>query len=178
MKLIVAAAALMATASAYHTPSSPRTLQRRRPLAARVVRRSSAGGDESIAVEVESKTVVAAFSDEEDFELFEPAAVPAPARKPWEVEPGAGAFKGDAGAFLGSASGGGAIQKGGEANGEEDGKQLRVVLYIGLSLAPILFLLPFLSNRELQPLDQVSRACVQTYPPSLRCTAPTCPWPE
>eukprot|EP00618_Florenciella_parvula_P015737 CAMPEP_0119518996 /NCGR_PEP_ID=MMETSP1344-20130328/35447_1 /TAXON_ID=236787 /ORGANISM="Florenciella parvula, Strain CCMP2471" /LENGTH=72 /DNA_ID=CAMNT_0007556733 /DNA_START=1 /DNA_END=216 /DNA_ORIENTATION=+ len=72
MKLIVAAAALMATASAYHTPSSPRTLQRQRPLAARVVRRSSAGGDESIAVEVESKTVVAAVSDEEDFELFEP----------------------------------------------------------------------------------------------------------
>lgn len=171
MKLIVAAAALVATASAYTTPSLHRALQHRRPLAARVVRRQAAGGDESIASpEVESTTVAAAVSDEEDFELFEPAVAPAPTRKPWEVEPGAGAYKGDAGAFLGSASGGGAIQKGGEANGEEDGKQLRVVLYIGLSLAPILFLLPFLSNRELKPLDQVSSPSpVPTSQPRRRC---------
>ena len=32
-------------------------------------------------------------------------------------------------------------------------KKLRVLFYIGISLVPILFLLPFLSSSEFEPLD-------------------------
>eukprot|EP00617_Octactis_speculum_P026122 CAMPEP_0185748438 /NCGR_PEP_ID=MMETSP1174-20130828/7125_1 /TAXON_ID=35687 /ORGANISM="Dictyocha speculum, Strain CCMP1381" /LENGTH=91 /DNA_ID=CAMNT_0028424113 /DNA_START=138 /DNA_END=413 /DNA_ORIENTATION=+ len=39
------------------------------------------------------------------------------------------------------------------ASPEDAGKENRVILYIALSLAPILFLLPFLSSSELKPLD-------------------------
>jgi hypothetical protein len=39
---------------------------------------------------------------------------------------------------------------------EDDGgpfKKFRVLLYIGISLIPILFLLPFLSSSKFEPLD-------------------------
>ena len=38
-------------------------------------------------------------------------------------------------------------------NNGEQFKQIRVILYIAISLIPILFLLPFLSSNEFKPLD-------------------------
>ena len=38
-------------------------------------------------------------------------------------------------------------------NEGEQFKQIRVILYIAISLIPILFLLPFLSSNEFKPLD-------------------------
>ena len=119
---------------AHHHPAAA---QRRASMPARVpTRHMSTPDDTAVASSAEAQL---AADGEEDFVLLEPSPSP-------QVGPGASAM---------ASAGQPPVAPVDKDDDEDDPlKQARVLFYMGISVAPVLFLLPFLSSQgPLVPLD-------------------------